>query len=86
VVSIVKMLRLKQTFLKGYKMPVFIDTQKSKKITAKDLKDMELHDMKDLGRVHILRVWGGWIYWSFEASKVASAVFVPQEKSQQSES
>ena len=58
----------------------------TKKVTAKVLDDMEICDIIDLGRVHVLRVWRGWIYYSFEASKVASAVFVPQEKSQQSES
>ncbi len=67
-------------------MPAFIDTAKAKKVTAKVLDDMEMCEMIDLGRVHILRVWRGWIYYSFEASKVASAVFVPQEKSQHPES
>lgn len=62
-------------------MPAFI----TKKVTAKVLDDMEMCDMLDLGRVHVLRVWRGWIYYSFEASKVVSAVYVPQEKSQQSE-
>ena len=66
-------------------MPAFIEPQKAKKLTAKDLEDMELHDMKDLGRVHILRVWGGWIYWSFENAKVVAGVFVPQRRSQESE-
>jgi len=67
-------------------MPAFIEPTKAKKVTAKVLSDMEMCDMIDLGRVHILRVWGGWIYYSFEQAKVVSAVFVPQTKSQQSES
>ncbi len=67
-------------------MPAFIEDSKAKNATAKVLKDMEMHEMIDLGRVHILRVWAGWIYWSFENAKVAAAVFVPQTSSQQSES
>ena len=67
-------------------MGVFIEPAKAKEATALKLKEMNLHEKIGLGRVHILRVWGGWIYYSFEASKVSSAVFVPQEKSQQSES
>ena len=61
-------------------MPTFIDPKKAKDTTAIILKEMNLHETIDLGRVHILRVWGGWIYWSFESSKVVAAVFVPQEK------
>jgi len=67
-------------------MSVFIDGAKAKKATPQALKDMNLHQTIDLGRVHILRVWAGWIYYSFEAAKVVSAVFVPQTSSQQSES
>ena len=59
-------------------MPPFIDAAKSKNATPIILKEMEFHQTIDLGRVHILRVWGGWIYYSFEAAKVVSAVFVPQ--------
>lgn len=61
-------------------MGVFIDTAKAKQCDASTLRDMELHDMIDLGRVHVLRVWAGWIYYSFENAKVASATFVPQPK------
>jgi len=64
-------------------MPSFVDTKKAKITTAKVLKDMEMHQMIDLGRVHILRVWGGWIYWSFENAKVVAAVFVPQTSSRE---
>ncbi|HUU16028.1 MAG TPA: hypothetical protein VMW72_02670 [Sedimentisphaerales bacterium] len=67
-------------------MHEFIDAAKATKVTAKVLDDMEMCEMIDLGRVHILRVWRGWIYYSFEDSKVVSAVFVPQTKSQQLES
>ncbi len=66
-------------------MSAFIEPAKAKKVTAKVLDDMEMCDMIDLGRVHILRVWRGWIYYSFEQAKVVSAVFVPQAKSQQPE-
>lgn len=59
-------------------MPAFIETTKAKGATAEVLKDMNLHETIDLGRVHILRVWAGWIYWSFENAKVVAAVFVPQ--------
>ena len=59
-------------------MPLFIDPAKAKGVTPVVLNEMKLHSMIDLGRVFILRVWGGWIYWSFEGAKVATAVFVPQ--------
>ncbi len=59
-------------------MPTFIDGKKAKEITPTAVKEMNFHDTKDLGRVHILRVWAGWIYYSFENAKVSSAVFVPQ--------
>ena len=59
-------------------MSLFIDPAKAKNATPIVLKDMDLHETIDLGRVHILRVWGGWIYYSLEAAKVISAVFVPQ--------
>jgi hypothetical protein len=71
-------------FVDGYKMPPNIDAEKAKKATPQILKDMEIHETIDLGRVHILRVWAGWIYWSFEESKVVAAVFVPQTTSEQS--
>lgn len=61
-------------------MASFIDPAKAKKATAIVLKDMNLHETIDLGRVHILRVWAGWIYWSFEGAKAVTAVFVPQGK------
>jgi len=64
-------------------MSVFIDGQKAKRASPAALKEMEIHETIDLGRVHILRVWGGWIYYSFENAKVVSAVFVPQTGSQQ---
>ena len=59
-------------------MSLFIDGEKAKEVTAMVLKEMDLHQMIDLGGVYILRVWGGWIYWSFEGAKAATAVFVPQ--------
>ncbi len=65
-------------------MPVFIDPMKAKEATAIALKDMDMHATINLGRVYILRVWGGWIYWSFEGSKAVVAVFVPQTTSQES--
>lgn len=71
-------------FLEGYEMPPNIDAAKAKKATSQVLTDMEIHDTIDLGRVHILRVWAGWIYWSFEDSKVVAAVFVPQTTLEQS--
>ena len=61
-------------------MSKFIDGAKAKGVTAQDLQDMNLHGTKDLGRVHILRVWAGWIYWSFENAKVVTAVFVPEKR------
>ena len=72
------MVRYKQTFLKGHKMAAFIDPAKAKETTAEDLKNMNLHSMIDLGRVHVLRVWAGWIYWAFEHGEPVTAVFVPQ--------
>ena len=65
-------------------MPPNIDAAKAKKVTSQILKDMEIHDTINLGRVHILRVWAGWIHWSFENLKVVAAVFVPQTTSEQS--
>ncbi len=62
-------------------MPVFIDATKAKSATPMVLDEMEMHETIDLGRVHILRVGGGWIYYSFENAKVVSAVFVPQTRS-----
>jgi len=59
-------------------MPAFIDAMKAKSATSTALKEMEMHQTIDLGRVHILRVWGGWIYYSFEHAEVATAVFVPR--------
>jgi len=73
-----------QEFIDGYEVPPNIDAAKAKKATSQTLKDMKIHDTIDLGRVHILRVWAGWIYWSFENSKVVAAVFVPQTTSEQS--
>lgn len=59
-------------------MSKFIDPIKAKGATAIVLKEMDLHDTIELGRVYVLRVWGGWIYWSFEGAKVVTSVFVPQ--------
>ena len=59
-------------------MSAFIDAKKAKEATPIFLKEMEIHQIIDLGRVFVLRVWGGWIYYTFEGSKPNSAVFVPQ--------
>jgi len=64
-------------------MPAFIEREKSREVNALKLKEMSLHEMIDLGRVHILRVWGGWIYYIFKGSEVISAVYVPQTSSQE---
>lgn len=60
-------------------MPAFINPQKAKSATEKVLKDMEMHTTISLGRVHILRVLAGWIYYSSDEGKVSAAVFVPQK-------
>jgi len=39
---------------------------------------MDLHDFKALSRLRILRVLGGWIYCTLDATKVEVAVLVPQ--------
>jgi len=56
----------------------FIDPEKVKDATPIVLKEMNLHEMKVLGHLHILRVWGGWIYWSFVGTEAVTGVFVPQ--------
>lgn len=66
-------------------MTAFIEPAKAKKVTAEVLKNMDLHQMIDLGRVYILRVWAGWIYWNLEPSKPVTAVFVPQTTSTSNE-
>lgn len=59
-------------------MSKFIDGKKAQEATPNVLKEMKFHQTINLGRVEVLRVWGGWIYWSFESSKVVTAVFVPK--------
>ena len=64
-------------------MTYFIEKDKAEKATPVALKNMNFHEMIDLGRVQILRVWCGWIYWSIEKGAVTAAVFVPQTSSEQ---
>jgi hypothetical protein len=45
-------------------MSAFIDPVKAVKATPIVLKEMNFHEIKDLGRVHVLRVWAGWIYFT----------------------
>ena len=59
-------------------MAIYLDPKKAKEATPIVLKDMDFHELRDLGRVQVLRVWAGWIYFTFEGSKVVTSVFVPQ--------
>ena len=56
-----------------------IDQTKAQEVNALTLEEMNLHEEMYLGhRTSIVRVYGGWIYYAFEGSKVVSAVYVPQ--------
>ncbi|GAI10010.1 unnamed protein product, partial [marine sediment metagenome] len=63
---------------KGSKMP--------ETITEQELRDMPLHDTKELTRhIKIVKVVGGWIYWNeVPRLNAVAGVFVPCKESQQS--
>jgi hypothetical protein len=51
----------------------------SENITEQELRDMPLHDTKELNRhIKIVKVVGGWIYWNeVPRLNAVAGVFVP---------
>jgi hypothetical protein len=51
-------------------------------ITEQELRDMQLHDTKELdGHIKIVKVVSGWIYWNeIPRLNAAAGVFVPFEE------
>lgn len=53
--------------------------------TEQELREMRLHETKDMGcDIMILKVVGGWIYWNKilgEPKSAVAAVFVPEPTS-----